>query len=152
MDEQKKEEVVSETPAQSSSQQSAKEDLKKVADRAKAATSGFDFNKLFVGRVDAMNYLYSIIIAVVVCSIASYIPLVNIVVGLGLLVLGVGMSIRRLHDINMTGWATVGLFIPLLGFPLGIIYLCWKQGDVGSNQYGVVPEPKRDVFKAMLNA
>jgi hypothetical protein len=34
---------------------------------------------------------------------------------------------------------------------LGVIYLCWKHGDVGSNQYGGVPDPKRDVFKAILN-
>jgi uncharacterized membrane protein YhaH (DUF805 family) len=60
------------------------------------------------------------------------------------------MSIRRFHDINMTGWATVALFIPVLGI-LGVIYLCWKHGDTGSNRFGDVPDPKRDVFKAILN-
>ena len=130
--------------------QSAQGDLKKVADRAKAATGGFDYTKVIVGRVDQMNYVYSVLIGVVAGSILSFIPLVNIVAGVALAFLGIGMSVRRFHDINITGWATVALFIPVLGL-LGVIYLCWKHGDATSNQFGGVPDPKRDVFKAILN-
>ena len=131
-------------------QQSAQDDLKKVADRAKAAATGFDFMRLFVGRVGATNFLYSVIIGVVAGAVLSMIPVIGWIISIGLAVLGVGMSVRRLHDINVTGWASIALFIPVLGL-LGVIYLCWKHGDVGSNQYGGVPDPKRDVFKAILN-
>lgn len=136
--------------AGSTPSQSAQDDLKKVADRAKAATGGFDFTKIIIGRVDKTNFFYSVLVGVVVGSLLSFIPLVNIVAGLALAVLGIGMSVRRFHDINMTGWATIGLFIPVLGL-LGVVYLCWKDGDVATNQYGPTPDPKRDVFKAILN-
>lgn len=130
--------------------QSAQDDLKKVADRAKAATQGFDFNNLFVGRVDSMNYIYSVLIGIVVGAVLGMIPLVNLVAWIPLAVLGAGISARRFHDINITGWAAAALFIPVLGL-LGVLYLCWKQGDTTSNQFGGVPDPKRDVFKAILN-
>ena len=148
MDEQNKQE--SAPKAASGSQQSPQDDLKKVADRAKAATSGFDFSKLFVGRIDAMNYLYFVLIGLVLGAVLGMIPVIGLLVMIPLAVVGVGVSIRRLHDINITGWATIALFIPFLGI-LGVIYLCWKHGDVGSNQYGEVPDQKRDMFKAILN-
>ncbi len=144
MDEQKTESV-SFVPAQS-----AKEDLQKVADRAKAATGGFSLNNLFVGRLDEKNYLYGAIGSLVVGFLLEIIPVIGLIAVLVLLVLGFGITIRRLHDINMTGWASIALIIPFVGLLL-VIYLCWKNGDVAVNTYGAVPDKKRDLFRALLN-
>ena len=47
----------------------------------------------------------------------------------------VGIAVRRLHDINKSGWFLLLPFIPIIGL-VYIIYLLAKPGDVGDNQYG----------------
>ncbi len=146
--EQKQTEVVVVSPAASS--QSASEDLKRVADRAKAATGGFAFDKLFTGRLDETNYLYFAIGALVVGFLVMMIPLIGMIVSLLLLVLGLGATARRFHDINITGLAAVVLIVPVVGL-LAVIYLCWKKGEAGANPFGAAPDRNRDTFKAILN-
>ena len=48
------------------------------------------------------------------------------------------LTIRRLHDLNRSGWWCVGFFIPMVNFVLGI-YLIFIRGTNGPNQYG--PDP-----------
>ncbi len=135
---------------QKQSTQSAHEDLRKISAQAKSATVGFSFEKLFQGRVDQKNYFIGAIAVLVIGYISMHIPLLGFLVGVASLVLGLGMTARRLRDINMTPWGALVLIIPLVNLLL-VIYLCWKHGDVGANQYGVAPDPHRDVFKALLN-
>ncbi len=132
------------------SAQSAQADMKAAADRAKAATAGFNFEKLFDGRIDNMNYLYAVVGSVVLGFVLGMIPIIGLFVSLAFLIIGLGISARRFHDIGISGWASLLLLIPFLGL-LGVIYLCWKHGDAGSNAYGAAPDPKRDLFKAILN-
>lgn len=47
----------------------------------------------------------------------------------------IGIAVRRLHDINKSGWFLLLPFIPIIGL-VYIIYLLAKPGDVGDNQYG----------------
>ncbi len=131
-------------------QQSATDDLKKVADRAKAATGGFDFGKLFVGRLDQKNYIYAVIASIVLGSLFMAIPLIGFILSIGLLVIGVGNTVRRLHDIGQDGWIALVLLVPVIQL-LFVLYLCWKHGDQGDNRFGGAPDPKRDFFKAVLN-
>lgn len=137
-------------PTPQAGAQSATEDLKKVADRAKAATTGFSFDKLFAGRLDETNYLYFAIGSLVVGYIVMMIPLVGMLVSLGLFVVGLGATARRFRDINIPGWATLVLFVPVLGL-FAVIYLCWKKGDAGANPFGAAPDKHREMFKAVLN-
>lgn len=51
-------------------------------------------------------------------------------------------SVRRLHDINKTGWWMLLMAIPLLGHLVLLIMQC-IPGDKGPNQYG--PDPKATV-------
>ena len=67
---------------------------------------------------------------------------------------GIAVAVRRFHDINVTGWAYLGLtlasMIPFIGFIASIAFLVMMllPGNQGSNQYG--PDPKNpyeeDVF------
>ena len=47
-------------------------------------------------------------------------------------------AIRRLHDLNRSGWFLIAAIIPLLNFVLGI-YLLFFKGTEGYNQYGEDP-------------
>lgn len=59
-------------------------------------------------------------------------------VSLALLLPGLGLCVRRLHDISKSGWWIFISLVPLLGAILLIIWFC-KPSDAGMNQYG--PEP-----------
>jgi len=64
---------------------------------------------------------------------------------LGVLVPGIAVGIRRLHDVNKSGWWIFIALVPLLG-TLYLLYLNVKEGDAGKNQYG--PDPKASERKA----
>lgn len=135
----------------SSQQQSAQEDFNKLMGSAKEATAGFELGKIFKGRIGNVQFLYYLVGAIIVGMVAGMVPLVNIIVGIALFVLSIGVGIRRWHDVGVTGWATLVFFIPLVGL-LTALYLCWKHGDAGANKYGDAPDPKRPIFKAILNS
>jgi len=50
--------------------------------------------------------------------------------------------VKRLHDINMSGWYWLLFFIPLINLIFGL-YLLFKIGTNGANKYG--EDPKKDV-------
>lgn len=47
------------------------------------------------------------------------------------------MGVRRLHDLDKSGWLLLLLFVPVINLLLAIYMLC-AAGVVGTNQYGVV--------------
>ncbi len=150
--EQKKEEASAGVGSEQVKQdaQKAQQDLKQMADRAKAATAGFSFEKLFQGRIDHMNYLWFAIGGFILSMVVGMVPVIGLPISLAIGVVGVGTTIRRWHDIGQSGWFTLICLIPFVGI-LSVIYLCWKAGMTVPNMYGEVPDPKRDVFKAALN-
>jgi uncharacterized membrane protein YhaH (DUF805 family) len=52
---------------------------------------------------------------------------------------GLAVAVRRLHDINKSGWWILIAFVPILGW---ILIIVWSlmPGNPGSNDYG--PDPK----------
>ncbi|MCA8902542.1 MAG: DUF805 domain-containing protein [Hyphomonas sp.] len=75
--------------------------------------------------------------------------------GLATIIPSIALFVRRLHDINQTGWIYLGLFIagliPFIGMLASIaqIVIACIPGTVGPNKYG--PDPKNpgasaDVF------
>lgn len=57
---------------------------------------------------------------------------------LAVLLPSLGLSVRRLHDLNKSGWFLLLGLIPLVG---GIILLVWacQKGTAGANNYGDEP-------------
>lgn len=48
------------------------------------------------------------------------------------------LIIRRLHDLNYSGWWALLVFVPCVNFILGI-YLTFFSGTVGENRFGADP-------------
>ena len=50
------------------------------------------------------------------------------------------LGVRRLHDINRTGWWLLLIFVPVIGW---IVLIVWaiERGDKGPNKYG--PDPRQ---------
>ena len=103
----------------------------------------------FSGRARRREYwmytLANLIIAAVL-GILSQIPVLGIffvilssLYSLAVLVPGIAVSIRRLHDTNRSGYMLLLLLIPLVGLII-VIYFTVQEGTRGENQYG--PDPK----------
>ena len=54
---------------------------------------------------------------------------------LAILIPSIAIGVRRLHDINKSGWWILISIIPILGFIVLLIFYI-KEGDAGANQYG----------------
>ena len=48
------------------------------------------------------------------------------------------LAIRRLHDLDRSGWWVLLSFVPIINFILGL-YLMFKKGVVGGNRFGADP-------------
>ncbi|WP_291077698.1 DUF805 domain-containing protein [Hyphomonas sp.] len=68
---------------------------------------------------------------------------------LAIILPSIALFVRRLHDINQTGWIYLGLvvasLIPFIGFiaSIAMIVIACIPGTVGPNKYG--PDPKGGV-------
>ena len=90
----------------------------------------------FSGRAVRSEFWYWVLFAIIVSVIAKVIDLVlfphsdvspiNSLVGLALFLPGLGVSVRRLHDIDRTGWWILLVLIPLIGAIVLIIWYCQK--------------------------
>ncbi len=63
----------------------------------------------------------------------------SLLASLVLLLPAVAVSIRRLHDIDRTGWWLLLGLVPIVGF-LVLLYFYVQKGDVGPNRFGE-PDP-----------
>lgn len=58
---------------------------------------------------------------------------------LAILLPSFAISVRRLHDINMSGWWVLIGFIPLIG-PIILLIFHVRKGDEGLNNYGALSD------------
>lgn len=86
--------------------------------------------------------MFSLIVniaAVVVDAVVLGRPVLQLFAGLALLLPGLAVSVRRLHDTGRSGWWYFILLIPLVGV---ILFIVWAASDStpGENQYGRSPK------------
>jgi len=60
-----------------------------------------------------------------------------------LLIPSVAVLIRRLHDLDRTGWWALFMFLPILGTLLLLVF-CVMKGTEGPNRFGPDPLFTRD--------
>ena len=108
-----------------------------------AVSSGFRNYTNFEGRALRSEYWYWYLFAILAYAIAAVVD--GIVIGsvgifygvtvLGLLLPNIAVGIRRMHDIDKSGWNLLWSLIPILG-GLYVLYLTVQPGTAGPNRYG----------------
>ena len=80
-------------------------------------------------------------------TIAGVYGPITTVVGLGLLVPSIAVSIRRLHDTDRSGWWLLLGMVPIVG---GIVLLVFMvlEGTHGANRFGADPKAGEVLLKA----
>jgi uncharacterized membrane protein YhaH (DUF805 family) len=99
----------------------------------------------FAGRARRSEYwwffLFNVIVSVVFAIIDAAIgsQILGAIVSLALLLPGIAVTLRRLHDTGRTGWWVWIALIPLIGVIVLIVFQC-QDSEPGTNKYG--PSPK----------
>ncbi len=107
----------------------------------------------FSGRARRMEYWMFFVLNIGISVVASLLDsllgmsgmigglygLLSLVVALAMIVPGIAVAVRRLHDQEKSGWWLLLIFIPFLG-GLALLVFMFLEGTAGDNQYG--PDPK----------
>ena len=54
------------------------------------------------------------------------------------------VTVRRLHDVDRSGWWLLAWFIPMFGWLVLLVFLC-LDGSCGRNRYGYDPKQRMSV-------
>jgi len=109
-----------------------------------AISSGFSNYVTFRGRAIRSEYWYWVLFTVIGTIVAGIIDnLIGITVidslfGLATILPSLAVAVRRLHDLDRTGWWILLGLIPLIGWIILIIWYC-SRGTVGPNRFGSDP-------------
>ena len=108
----------------------------------------------FTGRARRSEYWYFILFEAIVSGALSatlaltgagesVVESASSLLSLALLLPGLGVVWRRLHDIGKSGANYFWAFLPFVGWIFLLIWLC-REGDHGPNRYG--PDPKAPAY------
>ena len=84
------------------------------------------------------TFILGIVISIIFCWNQNVLNIVSGLVNLALLLPGLGLCVRRLHDIGKCGWWVLIAFLPIIGLILLIVWFC-KDSQMEPNEYGPVP-------------
>jgi uncharacterized membrane protein YhaH (DUF805 family) len=115
---------------------------------SQAVTSGFHNYVGFSGRAPRSEYWYWQLFFCLVGIASALIDLVlfprlnispiNTLAELALLLPTLAVSVRRLHDLDRSGWWLLIVLIPIIGAIWLLVWFC-TRGTVGPNRFG--PDP-----------
>jgi len=98
----------------------------------------------FTGRASRSEFWYWVLFTVLVQvginilqTLVSAAWILGPLFGLAVLIPGIAVAVRRLHDIGKSGWNLLWALIPILG-GLYVLYL-YVQPSGSPNQYGAGP-------------
>ena len=100
---------------------------------------------VFSGRARRKEYwmftLFVAIISIVLAIVDAIIgvQILSLVFTLAILLPGLGVGVRRLHDTGRSGWWILFGIVPLVGSITLLVFAC-LDGDAGENKYGHNPK------------
>jgi uncharacterized membrane protein YhaH (DUF805 family) len=123
-----------------------------IVDFPEAVKLGFQRYIDFSGRSSRAEYwwftLFIVLVAVIVTAVDTVvlgtdlrdIGLLSTVWDLATLIPSLAIGVRRLHDIDKSGWWILLWFVLVIGW---IVLIVWaiERGDKGTNKYG--PDPRQ---------
>jgi uncharacterized membrane protein YhaH (DUF805 family) len=99
---------------------------------------------VFSGRATRSEFWYFVLINFIVTIVLGVVDksmglggILGIVYGLAVLIPGIAVGARRLHDIGKSGWMQLIILIPLIGL-IWLIVLFALESYPGKNKYGEV--------------
>ena len=109
-----------------------------------AIKDGFGKYVTFSGRSSRSAYWYWVLFAFIVAVVATIIDMaigsriVSLITTLALLLPGLAVGIRRLHDIGRSGWWILIALVPFIGAIVLLVFAL--QPSEGPNRFGERPD------------
>ena len=106
---------------------------------------------VFSGRSRRKEYWYFFLFNLIISFVLGFIEgalglfpdvdysILGTIYSLAVLLPGLGVSVRRLHDTDRSGWWLLIAFIPLVGAIVLLVFMV-QDSEPGDNRYG--PNPK----------
>ena len=96
----------------------------------------------FEGRAGRKEFWLFFLANFIIGLILSFIPVLGWILqgiySLAILLPGLGVAARRLHDTGKSGWLQLLGLIPFIGWII-VLILCALEGHKEANQYGEAP-------------
>ena len=86
-----------------------------------------------------INTLIAIGLMLVAQFVSPSLSILNMIYSLALLIPGIAVVVRRLHDVNKSGWMYLLIFLPVIGW-IWLLVLFFTEGTIGENKYGLDPK------------
>jgi uncharacterized membrane protein YhaH (DUF805 family) len=114
---------------------------------------------VFSGRSRRKEYWFFVLFVVIISIVLNIIDgligaydrsmgagLLSTIFSLAILIPSIAVSVRRLHDINRTGWWVLIALVPLVGWIVLLVFHL-QDSTPGTNRYG--PNPKSTDYQSM---
>ena len=109
-----------------------------------AIKDGFGKYVTFSGRSSRSAYWYWVLFAFIVAVVATIIDMaigsriVSLITTLALLLPGIAVGFRRLHDVGRSGWWILIALVPFIGAIVLLVFAL--QPSEGPNRFGERPD------------
>ncbi len=125
-----------------------------------------NFSRLFEGRLGRAHFAWAqlaflvavILVRIVFSSldlildgIGALMTLASAVAIIAMVVVNVGVTVRRYHDMAWSGWFVLLNFIPFVNVVM-LLVLLFRKGTAGSNRFGAPFPAEMPLKEAVLNA
>ena len=101
---------------------------------------------VFSGRARRKEYWFFFLINIIIAFVLGFIEglfgspgIISMIYSLAVLIPGIAVSVRRLHDTNRSGWWLLIGLIPIIGAIVLIVFMV-QDSQSGENQYGGNPK------------
>jgi len=106
---------------------------------------------VFNGRARRKEYWMFFLFNIIICFVLGFVEglvgiaaesgtgVLSILYVLAVLIPGIAVSVRRLHDINRSGWWLLLSPVPLIGAIVLLVFMV-QDSQPGENQYGSNPK------------
>ena len=113
---------------------------------------------VFSGRSRRKEYWFFVLFVVIISIVLSIIDslvgtdrstgvgLFGTIFSLAILIPSIAVTVRRLHDIDRTGWWVLISLVPLIGWIVLLVFTV-QDSTPGTNRYG--PNPKSTDYQSM---
>ena len=85
-----------------------------------------------------VNFIITLVLGIIEAIVGGP-GIVGMIYSLAVLLPGLGVSIRRLHDISRSGWWLLLLLVPIIGAIVLLVFMA-QDSKQGENQYGQYPK------------
>ena len=103
--------------------------------------NGFNFSGRATRRDYWMAVLFNMIVSFVVGFVAGLVqlPILGTIYVLAVMIPSIALSIRRMHDINKSGWVILLSLVPVVGGIIVLVFHCLASVNE-NNKYGELAE------------